>query len=459
MRDLITLSLAATFFWAVAPAGAQPQAGTVLWKFDEGTPITSSPALGLDGTVYVVAGSSVCAVTNSGSAASNKWTLSAYAVASPSVGADGTVYFGDSTVDCNIRALDPDGSSKWTLALQPEFQEQIRFRSCPAVAWDGMLHFVAGGRLYGVSSSGIKKWEAVVDDSSALALLSPCLGTDRTIYVGSWWNRMLYAISPAGTQNWASVVLASNCSESQALGWDGTVYTPAGQLYAFNKLGTNLWAATADRPSGPPVVGSDGTVYVSSYPIHVLYAISPAGQVVWQALGDPFRYAPATAPAIDAGSRIYYCASNSVWALSAQGQVLWAVTAPTIPPPGSYYNAATSPIIGPDGTIYAALGTVLYAIASATNGPANSPWPMYQQNARHTGKVEKPSLQQPKKRRDANLRFELYAQIGQTQTVQTSTDLATWTSLTNVAVTNIPTDVVDLSASNFPSRFYRTVSQ
>jgi hypothetical protein len=75
---------------------------------------------------------------------------------------------------------------------------------------------------------------------------------------------------------------------------------------------------------------------------------------------------------------------------------------------------------------------------------------MYQQNARHTGKVEKPSLQQPKRRGDANFQFQLYAQIGQTQMIQTSTDLATWTSLTNVSVTNVPTDVVDLNASNFP---------
>jgi len=84
---------------------------------------------------------------------------------------------------------------------------------------------------------------------------------------------------------------------------------------------------------------------------------------------------------------------------------------------------------------------------------------MYRQNCRHTGKVEKPSLQQPKKRSDASFQFQLYAQVGQTQLIQTSTDLAAWISLTNVAVTNVPMDVVDLSASNFPSRFYRTVSQ
>ena len=83
---------------------------------------------------------------------------------------------------------------------------------------------------------------------------------------------------------------------------------------------------------------------------------------------------------------------------------------------------------------------------------------MYRQNPRHTGKIEKPSLQQPKKRADGNFEFQLHAQIDQTQTVQTSTDLITWTALTNVVVTNVPMAVVDLSASNYLSRFYRVFS-
>ena len=148
---------------------------------------------------------------------------------------------------------------------------------------------------------------------------------------------------------------------------------------------------------------------------------------------------------------IYYCVSNSLWALNAQGQVQWAVTSPVEPIPGVYL-ANTSPVIGPDGTIYAALGSVLYAICG-TNKLADSAWPMYRQNPRHTGKIEKPSLQQPKKRADANFQFQLYAQIDQTQTVQTSTDLITWICLTNIAVTNVPMDVVDLGASNFLARF------
>src|SRR5260370_30723246 len=101
---------------------------------------------------------------------------------------------------------------------------------------------------------------------------------------------------------------------------------------------------------------------------------------------------------------------------------------------------------------------MFFATDWGRSGPARSPWPMYRQTVRHAGKVEKPLLNQPQRRSDANFQFQLYAQVGETQMIQTSTDLAGWISLTNVAVTNVPTDVVDLSASNFPSRFYRTVS-
>ena len=122
-------------------------------------------------------------------------------------------------------------------------------------------------------------------------------------------------------------------------------------------------------------------------------------------------------------------------------------------------QALTSPVIGPDGTIYGTLGARLYAIASGTNGPANSPWPMYQQNARHTGKVEKPALKQPQKRSDANFEFQLYPQqLGLTYTVESSSNLYNWTSVTSFVANTLPTDVVDLTASNAPARFYRAFS-
>jgi hypothetical protein len=117
----------------------------------------------------------------------------------------------------------------------------------------------------------------------------------------------------------------------------------------------------------------------------------------------------------------------------------------------------SSPAIGPDGTIYVTFGSRLYAIAG-TNGPADSSWPMYRQNARRTGKVEKPALKQPQKRSDANFQFQLYGQLGQTNTVEVTANLNTWTSLTSIVIDTVPMDFVDLTASNFPSRFYRAFS-
>jgi len=89
---------------------------------------------------------------------------------------------------------------------------------------------------------------------------------------------------------------------------------------------------------------------------------------------------------------------------------------------------------------------------------ANSPWPKFQQNLRNTGKVEKPSLKQPQKRSDGSFQFELYGELGQSYTVQSSGTLTSWCSLTNLLATNVPMEVVDAAASNFPRRFYRAMS-
>ena len=47
------------------------------------------------------------------------------------------------------------------------------------------------------------------------------------------------------------------------------------------------------------------------------------------------------------------------------------------------------PAIGSDGTVYVgSLDNKLYAIKTDSKGPAKSPWPMFGQNAQHTGRVK-----------------------------------------------------------------------
>jgi hypothetical protein len=151
---------------------------------------------------------------------------------------------------------------------------------------------------------------------------------------------------------------------------------------------------------------------------------------------------------------IYYCVSNAVWAINSQGHVQWIVA--SSPPAPGVDGAQTSPIIAPNGTIYAGLGTRLYAIYS-TNPPSTVAWPMYQQNSSHTGGFQKPSLNKPQKRSDSNIQFELFGQISNSYTIEASTNLNTWTSLTNFVATTLPMDVTDLTATNSPMKFYRAL--
>jgi hypothetical protein len=86
------------------------------------------------------------------------------------------------------------------------------------------------------------------------------------------------------------------------------------------------------------------------------------------------------------------------------------------------FDTVTSPTIGPDGTIYCAFGS------NFLRWPAGTIWPirpgrLYHQNLRHTGKVEKPSLNHPQKRSDGSYQFELYGQLSNSYVVQASTSL------------------------------------
>jgi hypothetical protein len=288
---------------------------------------------------------------------------------------------------------------------------------------------------------------------------------------------LFYAINRDGTPKWQYSL--AGASESAAIGADGTIYViGASALHALTPSGTNLWSWTTNGfVETCPVIGKDGTIYLTGIlpdePVfgwwHVaLYAVSPSGYLKWKfgpaAWGMRYRPLPVAynpgSPAVDSAGTIYFAGFNTLYAVSPTGQQQWTFTVGEsytnkLNDPANY--SYSSPAIGPDGTIYVTFGSRLYAIAG-TNGPADSPWPMYRQNARRTGKVEKPALRQPQKRSDANFQFQLYGQLGQTFTVEASTNFNTWTSVTSFVANTLPMDVVDLSASNHPSRFYRASS-
>jgi hypothetical protein len=115
---------------------------------------------------------------------------------------------------------------------------------------------------------------------------------------------------------------------------------------------------------------------------------------------------------------------------------------------------STSPAIADDGTVIATVSNRLFVICG-TNGPGNNPWPMWGQNARRTGKVEGARLAAPQKRADANFEIAVSSQLGVPLKVETSTNLETWSSLSNLVPETLPAVILDPTATNHPWRFYR----
>lgn len=436
---------------AVTLCSAQPQPGTVLWTYD--VPTSCAPALASDGTIYVGDYYGLQAITNAGSSASIKWAFPATSVSGISVGLDGVIYLANGSQ--YFYAVNPDGSQKWAYTFEGNGSSQ------PAIAHDGTIYVVADGNLYALTPAGTKKWSRAIGGNGGI----PAITANGTIYVRlNEGATNFYAFNSDGSLNWAKSLNSGtffsypNRGISVAIGGEGTVYVGGAGLYALTPEGSQLWYINTNSYAGA-VVGSEEAIYSGGSIYDHLYALQSSGENKWH-IDFPYRCASRfcwqpQSPAIDDAGTLYYAASNSIFAITADGEVQWVVSHPN--PGGHPILDATSPLIGTDGTIYATLTNRLFAIAG-TNSPANSPWPMYQQNARRTGKVEKPVLLNTERRSDANFQFQLYWQLGQSNLIETSTNLTSWTPLTNVVITNVPQDVVDLTTSNSPTRFYRAVA-
>ena len=421
--------------------------GTVLWMYDARAGISSSPAIAPDNSIIFGTATGLVAVTNGHGGISNKWTfaVSNSISSSPAIALDGTVYFLNAGVGCY--ALNPDGTLKWSLPFQ------TTGLSSPAIGPDGTVYVVGDASVYAITSTGAKKWATSISSQDG----SPVLAPDGTIYVATGLAGGFAALNPDGSIKSSIIGGADGTGQSAAIGADGTVYLGnAAGLYAFDPGGTLLWYSGGGSSVGfgysSPVIAKDGTIYMVETATLNLYAFSsPAQANLTFVPGSGWKFAQVTVPAIDAQGLIYYYGAFSVYAVTPQGQVQWMV------PVGGGLNgpSVTSPVIGGDGTIYIGVGTALYAIAG-TNPLSDSVWPMFRQNARHTGKIERPFLALSQKGTGSSFTFQLYPnQLGLTYSIETSTNLMTWTSVTNVVATTLPTAVTDTSASNAPTRFYR----
>ena len=260
---------------------------------------------------------------------------------------------------------------------------------------------------------------------------SPAIGSDGTIYVGSW-DKNLYAINPDSSKKW-TFETGDEVHSSPAIGSDGTIYVGSldNNLYAINPDGSKKWSlGTGLDVYSSPAIGSDGTIYVGSWDNN-LYAINPDGSKKWafETSGNVY-----SSPAIGSDGTIYVGSDdNNLHAINPDGSKKWAFET------GS--DVWSSPAIGSDGTIYVGSSdSNLYAIKTSSTGPAESPWPMFGHNAQRTGREPSPVVDTiqinafSKSASPFNLSFE--SKSGSTYEVQVTQDLKNWSKLGEVKGTS-----------------------
>ncbi|MCX7704776.1 MAG: PQQ-binding-like beta-propeller repeat protein, partial [bacterium] len=164
-----------------------------------------------------------------------KWSIRPETTNIPSVaiGKNGTIYAAGGT---RLKAINPDnGSIIWSFSTTG-----VVFHSSPVVLADGSI----------------------------------CVaGSDSTLYV----------VRPDGNLRWSKPdVVAFDCEI--ATNSDGTIFSVIlNKLYCFSIDGDIIWTYEAtDNFNSPPVIGMDGSIYVSASTPRTLYAINPDGTLKWK---------------------------------------------------------------------------------------------------------------------------------------------------------------------------------
>ncbi len=197
--------------------------------------------------------------------------------------------------------------------------------------------------------AGMYRWATTVGGE----LVGTAMAADGTIYAATNADQaMLFALAPDGTVAW-SFTADEYIAGPPSVAPDGTIHfgSGAGTLYALNPDGTAKWTYTVGGVfgvSGTPVVGPDGTVYVSDDNFldpPTIHAVSSAGTQLWTySDGGSAGYRMA----LGAGGTLYAAkdetANGRLVALDASdGSVDWTY---------ELDGSGSAPAIAEDGTIY-----------------------------------------------------------------------------------------------------------
>jgi len=299
---------------------------------------------------------------------------------------DGTAYIG--CLNDTLYAVDPSGTMRWSRDLMGEVY------ATAAIGADGAVFIQSDGEAFCcLESNGDLRW---IDTLNAGGKSSPVIGTDGTVYAGTQ-DGIVVAFDPSdGRIKKEYPVSGQAISASPALDpGRNTLYVvdEEGKLDAI-ELPDMLekWTAQVGFDASSIVIGENGTVYVSGGGVvHALDA--NLGTEIWKTLPELYDGGTASTPAISESGYVYVLFSagkkdlqgdeDSLYGLNAaDGSRRWA----TALGEGGTDDVFSSPKIDDEGFIYIGSGYRAW-IVGGIGGPARSAWPMFQRDARSTGRA------------------------------------------------------------------------
>jgi eukaryotic-like serine/threonine-protein kinase len=328
-------------------ASPAPSALKVLWSYDAGETVESTPAIA-DGVVYIGGGDGELIALDLASGAVRwryKTAENLIGESSPAV-ANGTVYVGD--LGGILHAVNAaDGRGRWT------FKTGTEIKSSPTVAGDVVLIGSYDGHLYALDArSGRQRWKFLTNgnvhatpavSADGLTFVAGCDGQFRAIRISD--GREVYKID-VGAYTGASPIVVGDRAyfgtfENEVLGLD-------------LKARTVLWRfADPDRVfpfySSPALF--EGKVIVGGRDKLVRAIDAATGKQTWMFAA---RARVDSSPVIAAG-RVYVGASDSRFYVldAATGNKLFEFNAGAAIT-GSAAIAAGKVVVGTtDGTVYA----------------------------------------------------------------------------------------------------------
>jgi outer membrane protein assembly factor BamB len=272
-----------------------------------------------------------------------RWVRPASVEGAAALGADGTVYFQD---DDSVVALGPDGTRRWA-------------------------SFTAGGEAGPV----------IAADGTVIAI-----NADATVFAFD---------NTAGTAKWTRIHSGNSNIAAPAIDQSrNTFYLPleGGSLVCLDlgDEGNELWRKNLGSLPSSPVVGLDGTVYVTAG--GKLYALDPANG------GERWTFTPpmagqASTPAVSASGIVYTLVStgkkksmpfnpDSLYGIDAGGQFRWSCPLGW----GAPGDLMSAPKLDENGLIYIGSGYRVWCVGGA-GGPGDAPWPMTGRDIRNSGRA------------------------------------------------------------------------